>query len=91
MMEDRSSIVLAGGALDEGQLAPLLVAACAAGVPRVRALRDHRGFSVEELAQKAGITAADVNRLEAGERILRYSALTAVAAALDVPIRLLVD
>jgi transcriptional regulator with XRE-family HTH domain len=60
-------------------------------VPRVQALREHRGLSVEQLAQKAGITAADVSQLEVGERILRYSALSAVAAALDVPVRLLVD
>ena len=89
-MDDPSSVV-AGEARDDGRLGPLLVAASAAGMPRVQALRKHRGLSVEQLAQKAGITAADVNRLEAGERILRYSALTAVAAALDVPIRLLVD
>jgi DNA-binding XRE family transcriptional regulator len=90
-MADSALIAVAGEARDDGRLAPLLVAASAAGVPRIRALRKHRGLSVEQLAQKAGVTAADVNRLEAGERILRYSELTAVAAALDVPIRLLVD
>jgi DNA-binding Xre family transcriptional regulator len=90
-MDDSALIAVAGEALGDGRLAPLLVAASAAGVPRIQALRKHRGLSVEQLAQKAGVTAADVNRLEAGERILRYSALTAVAAALDVPIRLLVD
>jgi ribosome-binding protein aMBF1 (putative translation factor) len=90
-MDHASSIAVAGEARDEDRLAPLLVAASSAGVPRIQALRNHRGLSVEQLAQKAGITAADVNRLEAGERILRYSALTAVAAALDVPVRLLVD
>jgi DNA-binding Xre family transcriptional regulator len=90
-MEDPSSMGVAGEGRDDGRLAPLLVAASAAGVPRIQALREHRGLSVEQLAQKAGITAADVNRLEAGGHILRYSALTAVAAALDVSIRLLVD
>ena len=89
-MDDSALIAVAGEALGDGRLAPL-VAASAASVPRIQALRKHRGLSVEQLAQKAGVTAADVNRLEAGERILRYSALTAVAAALDVPIRLLVD
>jgi len=90
-MDDPSSIAVAGEARDDGRLAPLLVAASADCVPRIQALRKHRGLSVEQLAQKAGITAADVDRLEAGERILGYSALTAVAAALDVPIPLLVD
>lgn len=90
-MDDPFFMVAAGEARDDGELTPVLAAASAAGVPRVQALREHRGLSVEQLAQKAGITAADVGRLEIGERILRYSALSAVAAALDVPIRLLVD
>jgi hypothetical protein len=87
-MEDPSSIAVAGEARDDGPLAPLLVAASAAGVPRIQARRKHRGLSVEQLAQKAGITAADVDRLEAGER--RYSALAAVATTLDVSIQLMI-
>jgi ribosome-binding protein aMBF1 (putative translation factor) len=90
-MDDAAAPVAAPQAREDGELAPLLVAASAAGVPRIQAVRKHRGLSVEQLARTAGITAADVDRLEAGERVLHYSALAAIAAALDVPIRLLAD
>jgi ribosome-binding protein aMBF1 (putative translation factor) len=90
VMDRPSSNTVASNATDN-QLAPLVVSASAAGVPRSQVIREYRGLSVEQLARKAGITAADVERLEAGERVLRFSALVAVAAALHVPVQLLVD
>ena len=54
---------------------------------RVAALRSERGWTVEELAVAADITAKTVASLEAGDRDPSPVALYAVSCACDVPMR----
>ena len=58
---------------------------------RLRALRKRRGLSVEELAQRAGLTRRHIWRLEAGKRP-RVAAVTLarIALALDTSVDYLV-
>ena len=51
---------------------------------RLRALREERGLSQEEVAARAGMAASTVSRLESGERRLALDHLTPLAGALGV-------
>lgn len=45
--------------------------------------REQRGLSPEELARRAGMSAARLLRLEAGSQAVRFSDLVAVSRALE--------
>jgi transcriptional regulator with XRE-family HTH domain len=51
---------------------------------RLQALRVHRGLSQEELARASGLGAAEVRRVERGQRDLSVIALADLAKALDI-------
>lgn len=53
---------------------------------RVATLRDARGWSQEELAERAGLSAGYVAHVEGGSRRPTVMALDALARALDVPL-----
>ncbi|PYC83472.1 XRE family transcriptional regulator [Streptomyces tateyamensis] len=52
---------------------------------RVRALRTERGWSQEDLAERAGIDRKSVYRIELSSRGLSIDAYLAIATALEVP------
>jgi len=52
---------------------------------RIRQLRDDQGLTIEELAEKTGLSVSYVSRLESGERNLSVKNLNLFAHALDVP------
>lgn len=54
---------------------------------RVRALRSDRGYSQEHLAELADLHRTYVGSVERGERNISLDAITALAKALDVPVR----
>ena len=49
---------------------------------RIRALRESRGMTQRQLAERAGCTDAAIRNYEAGRRALKGSALDAIAGAL---------
>lgn len=51
---------------------------------RIRALRRSRGMTQRQLAEAAGCTDAAIRNYEAGRRVLKGSALDAIASALGV-------
>ena len=51
---------------------------------RIRALRESRGMTQRQLAERAGCTDAAIRNYEAGRRALKGSALDAIAGALGV-------
>jgi len=53
---------------------------------RVRALRTERGWSVTELARRAGMAAPNIHRLEAALHVPTTATLVKVAEALEVPL-----
>ncbi|EPR44562.1 transcriptional regulator, XRE family [Desulfovibrio sp. X2] len=59
--------------------------------PRLKALRDAVGMSVEELAEKTGTSVADVARYETGEHEIPVSFLFAAAKACGVDTTVLIS
>ncbi len=53
-------------------------------VPGLRQIRLQRFLTQAELAQKAGITEAQISRLESGLHLARISTVRKLAAALNV-------
>jgi len=53
---------------------------------RIRALRERRGLTQEDLAARCGISVSFASLLERGERSPSYETLVQVAAALGVPL-----
>ena len=53
---------------------------------RIRSLRERRGLTQEDFAQKSGISVSFASLLERGERSPSYETLVQVAFALDVPL-----
>lgn len=51
---------------------------------RIRALREAKGMTQRQLAERAGCTDAAIRNYEAGRRVLKGSALGAIASALEV-------
>ena len=49
----------------------------------IRRLRGERGWSRETLARKADVSASTIYRTERGETVPRFSALAAIAKALE--------
>jgi transcriptional regulator with XRE-family HTH domain len=53
-------------------------------LPRLRELRQRAYMSQENLAQKAGVSEATINRLEKGLQLARYVTVRKLAEALGV-------
>jgi transcriptional regulator with XRE-family HTH domain len=51
----------------------------------LRAARKRLGLTQEEVAERSGIQAGEVSRIEAGKRDPRVSTLEKLAAAVEVP------
>lgn len=58
---------------------------------RLKRLRNRKGYSQEELAEKAGLSLRTVQRIENGETDPRGDSLGRLAAAFDVPVEELAD
>ena len=54
--------------------------------PRIRALRQARRLSLEELASHTGIAAPNLSRLENGKHVPSWGTLEKLAASFDVPL-----
>jgi len=52
--------------------------------PQVRAAREARGWSQEELAQRVGVSAAQVSRIESGARGVSFALARRLARELDL-------
>jgi transcriptional regulator with XRE-family HTH domain len=62
----------------------------AAGLPGLRAVREAKLLTQEELAALAGVNAATISGLEGGKRVARFRTIRQLATALEVePERLL--
>jgi len=59
--------------------------------PRVRGERLARGMTLEELAERSGVSTAHLSRLESGDRQPSLAALLGVAAGLGVPVSALLE
>lgn len=57
----------------------------------MKAAREAREWSQEDLAHQAGIQPADISRIEAGKRDLRLSTIEKLAKALGIPPGRLLD
>jgi transcriptional regulator with XRE-family HTH domain len=58
----------------------------------VRALREEKGWTQEELADRSGLTAVQISRVERGAREVRLTTLLRLVEALETtPGRLLED
>ena len=72
---------------DDGLRLPAAVAlAIADGVPRLRAWREHRGMTLQALADAAGISAPYISQIEGGKRAGTTATLKKLAAALGLPL-----
>lgn len=58
---------------------------------RIRSLRKARGWSLDSLAGRAGISPSQLSRIETGHRRISLDQLTAIAAALDKSLDQLVE
>lgn len=53
---------------------------------RLRAIRHHLGWSLDDLAERSGVGASTISRLETGHRSISFDVLIPLARALDVSI-----
>ena len=67
-----------------------LVFAISNGANAVRSFRDHRGLTVEALAETAGLSRAYVTQIETGVRTGTAATLAKLAKALGVDVELLI-
>ncbi|MFG3289166.1 helix-turn-helix domain-containing protein [Streptomyces sp. NPDC048179] len=58
---------------------------------RIRSLRKARGWSLDNLAERAGISPSQISRIETGHRRISLDQLTAISAALGKPLDELVE
>jgi antitoxin component HigA of HigAB toxin-antitoxin module len=76
---------------DDGVRYPAAVAyAIADGAHAVKAWREHRGLTLQALADAAGLSKPYVSQIEGGKRAGTAATLKKLAAALDVPVGALV-
>ena len=52
---------------------------------RLKAARDHRGYTMLELAERCGLSHSTVNVIEKGQKTPRTDTVERLARALDVP------
>jgi DNA-binding XRE family transcriptional regulator len=77
---------------DDGLRFPMQVAAALAeGTHAVRAFREHRGMTQEQLAHASGLSKPFLSQIEGRVRVPSLAALRRLAAALDVPVGALTD
>lgn len=62
-----------------------VTAAILAGKGRVRAFREWREFSLQQLAEASGITSEALSQIEDGRVMLSRDAAASIALALDLP------
>ncbi len=53
---------------------------------RLRAIRQHRGWSLDELASRSGVGASTISRIETGHRSISFDVLVPLARELDVSV-----
>ena len=58
---------------------------------RIKELRDERGWTLEELAERTGLSVSQVNRIENDKRDPSMGSLTAIAGAFGVTASRLLD
>jgi len=77
---------------DDGLRFPLAVAAALAeGTHAVRAFREYRGMTQEQLAQASGLSKPFLSQIEGRLRTPSLAALRRLGAALDIPVGALTD
>lgn len=59
--------------------------------PKVRALRQERGMTLQQLAHAADVSAAAVHKVERGDMVPTVTTMLKIASALDVPVRHFVE
>jgi transcriptional regulator with XRE-family HTH domain len=57
----------------------------------LRAVRKERGFSQQDLGERAGLSGKFVGEVERGEKSISVDSLYRIAVALDIPLRQLTD
>ena len=78
-------------AQDDGFRVPLsVVEAKLGGASPLRAWREHRGLSLQALADAAGVSKPYVSQIESGKRTGTAATLKKLATALNVPADLLI-
>jgi len=60
------------------------------GAHPVAVFRDHRGYTVRGLAEVAGLSSSYLSEIENGHKPGGFDVMTRIAAALEVPLDLLV-
>jgi transcriptional regulator with XRE-family HTH domain len=65
-------------------------AAIESGELPIRAIRKHRGLTQMEVAERAGLRQGYIADIEAGKKKGSAASLKAIAAALDVPLDVIV-
>jgi antitoxin component HigA of HigAB toxin-antitoxin module len=79
-------------ARDDGVRIPLaVVKAELAGAHPVKAWREHRGLTLQALADAAGVSKPYVSQIEGGKRAGTAATLKKLAGALGVPVDVLVN
>jgi len=74
-------------AADDGVRYPAAVAhAMAGGASALKAWREHKGLTVQALADAAGVSKPYVSQIEGGKRTGTVATLAKLAAALGVPV-----
>src|ERR671933_40195 len=58
---------------------------------RLRALRKQKGFSQERLGRRSGLSGKFIGEVERGEKSISVDSLYHIAAALETPLRDLID
>lgn len=53
---------------------------------RIRAIRQHLGWSLDDLAAKSGVGASTISRIETGNRSISFDVLVPIARELDVSV-----
>ena len=91
-LEDVAAFDTALSAHDEFTIPFAVVKAeFAEGVHAVRAWREHRRLTQDQLAQRAGISKAYLSQIEGGKRAGSTATMRKLAAALQVPVRVLLE
>jgi antitoxin component HigA of HigAB toxin-antitoxin module len=82
----------AAAAQDDGVHYPAAVAhAMADGASALKAWREHRGLTLQALADAAGLSRAYVSQIEGGKRTGSAATLKSLAGALGVPVGALIE